>query len=592
MIKKYLLIILIMFLVNCCVISHVVAFTQTFQNAVNNPTVSVSSNVNVGSATFISNPSYPELKYLQLASAGGVGHSPYWGLTEFKINESTVQPANYYAFTNLYMTESNRGCAVPEWYIKLYDSSYNYLTTLTNIEPYLYGNTNVRVELIRNTGNGNINLSINGVDEGNVGYTSVTPTYYTFYSAEGYGYYCSDSSTLNIDDMVQSYTNEGTLNDIVGTIPNTWYLQKDQTGYAVNGLYDNTNQTIHTASFSSSYGRDSESGLGSTILSLSNMNSGTNYETQTIPSGSAAGTVEFNLTDFFASSAPYGYYNVTLTESLPTNTQLLYINGGGYVSWDRTKYTSGDTATINYSIYNNYFSLNTYTYKLVIQNIYGENISSQQITTQTGTKYYTWSTSNTQDVYYAEIIATPISGATEFPLAYDVAELTTLVTVRGYVMNAQTAAIIPNTTITITQGSLVSEVISNANGYYITYGYPVNVPLTLSVNKTDYELFNTTFTPLAAKSIPRNISLMPDIKICPNICLAGLAEETPYNRPIPSALVAVQNTTSGEYYTNYTNIAGYYIVSGLINTEVYNDWGQKTGFANSSTYQVTVVGTT
>ena len=64
-----------------------------------------------------------------------------------------------------------------------------------------------------------------------------------------------------------------------------------------------------------------------------------------------------------------------------------------------------------------------------------------------------------------------------------------------------------------------------------------------------------------------------------------------YGHPVSAASMVAQNTTYSEYYTTTTNSVGGYkfdqtTSAMLTHNRLYNIWGSKTGFGNSSVYSV------
>jgi hypothetical protein len=81
---------------------------------------------------------------------------------------------------------------------------------------------------------------------------------------------------------------------------------------------------------------------------------------------------------------------------------------------------------------------------------------------------------------------------------------------------------------------------------------------------------------------------MPTSLTFSGVALGGIARTPPYNRTIDSATITITNANAT--YTVTTNSAGYYIKNYMRANEVWNIWGAKTGFGNSSTYSKLVVG--
>jgi hypothetical protein len=512
-------------------------------------------------------------------------------------------PSDYFAFTNIYTGSTSHDypntspfyCHV---YIKFYDQNQNLLDTSSDITPYLRNNPNSRFEIKRDSDSGFMYLYINGYYINTIGRTLGTrPWLYSFYDTVNYGGPTVDKRSYyleyDIDDLVQGMLNTG----IVGTIPPTWFLKKDLSGYVVNGLYDSSNTVVKTTNFVSTYGRRSAGTTGGyvtvTPTNISLVDStGTVWQTENI-SKNLSGDVAFNLNQFFQSDAPYGTYNVRL-DDVGITSQLIYVGEGASVKWNKQKYTTADLATITYSIGDAYWDLSTFWYYLKIFDAYGNTTKTYNITSQSGADTYQWTTTNQDGVYYAEAIASYINTSkniSDIPMGYDICELGNVVSLQGYVKNARTGEVIKGANVTITQYKSTQYLQSSLiNGSYSAMGFLTGEGLTVNTSASGYTPFKFTIIPLIAKTININISLVPTSINCNGICLDGVAMELPYYQPISNATVTVQNNTFNESYITYTNFDGYYIVDNLTNQRNYLDWGSKTLYQNSTIYNITVVG--
>jgi hypothetical protein len=173
---------------------------------------------------------------------------------------------------------------------------------------------------------------------------------------------------------------------------------------------------------------------------------------------------------------------------------------------------------------------------------------------------------------------------------YDTADLSSNLIVSGYVFNAETAAVISGATVNVTQGSTTDSLTTAADGNYSSVSaFTANAPTTIVASMTGYETYQHVFTPLYAGSIQINLTLMPTSPTYTGIALGGIARTPPYNRTINSATVTINKTGIGNYITT-TNSVGYYIQNSMPNGTIWDIWGSKTGFSNSSIYQKLVVG--
>ena len=134
--------------------------------------------------------------------------------------------------------------------------------------------------------------------------------------------------------------------------------------------------------------------------------------------------------------------------------------------------------------------------------------------------------------------------------------------------------------------------VTNASGYYSSSnnwlsGSQINMTTNLSGYTTDYAVFS----PLAADTITRNITLVNSTPVYSGVAIGGVVEDDQYYSTIPGATVYLRiNGTSGAPATTTGNGAAYYIFNGLVNGTTYDVWSTKTGYANSTVEQKLVVG--
>ena len=468
--------------------------------------------------------------------------------------------------------------------VYLYDSGMNEIGYLiSDITP----NTRAEVKVVGN----DAFLYSNGVELTHVHGLLQNPSYIRWGSAyPGCGTWCSGG----IDNIIWGSTES---QYIFGMPETGYFLQKDILNPAASGFY-RANQTdpngtptlIYSYSMPSTFGK----GNGNNETVYLNNYGGGNY--QTYYTGTMyAGNIAWNLTDFFASTAPYGLYVTTIPGSVTYSDIIPYIGSGASINFDKNSYAIGETAIATVIVSDSYYDLATYSYHVVIQDIYGTKVYDEPISfsipPHTGTASYTWLDTDGEGLYYGLIYAKRLSDNEEILMNLDTAELSSTLVVNGYVFDATTAGTIPNTTVTITQGVTTNGVVSGFDGNYTSTSnaFVANSPTTLVANKTGYETYQHVFTPLYAGSIQINLTLMPTNPTHTGIALGGIARSPPYNRTINSATVTINKTGIGNYIAT-TNSVGYYIQNGMPNGTIWDIWGSKTGFSNSSIYQKLVVG--
>ena len=450
---------------------------------------------------------------------------------------------------------------------------------------------------------GHGHLYVNDIDSsdysGCIGaYMNVVPSKTIWYAYPQGSY---QSANIYLDDIIWGSTES---KYIFGMPQHGYFLQKDILNPDTNGFY-RVNQTdpngtatpITSYTFTSTFGKNS--GTNETVvLSSTTGGSGLTYSTGT----AYAGTINWNLTQFFSQSTTgYGLYRTDINPQLnspgfATSEWILYIGSGASIRFDKNSYAIGETAILTVVVSDSYYNTATYSYHVVIQDIYGTEVYDAPISfsasPHTGTANYQWATTDNEGVYYGLIYAKRLSDNVELLMNYDTADLNSNLVVNGYVFDAETAAVISGATVNVTQGTTTDSLTSAADGNYSsTSAFSANQPTTIVASKTGYETYQHVFTPLYAGSIQINLTLMPTSPTYTGIALGGIARTPPYNRTINSATVYILNTTDGHSYTATTNAAGYYIQNNMAGASHWFDvWGTKTGFSNSSIYQKLVVG--
>ena len=161
----------------------------------------------------------------------------------------------------------------------------------------------------------------------------------------------------------------------------------------------------------------------------------------------------------------------------------------------------------------------------------------------------------------------------------------------GYVMNAETGAVLSGANINVTQSTSSSTSTSLTGGIWNSSNNWLS-GTAISINTTASGYFQDvlSFTPLTAKTINLNISMLPNPATNSGVSIGGIVRDNVYSNPIPGASVVVRNTTSGEYQIKTTNIAGYYRADNLYSGRLYDVWSSKTGYGNSTVAQKLAVG--
>jgi hypothetical protein len=379
---------------------------------------------------------------------------------------------------------------------------------------------------------------------------------------------------------------------IFGMPETGYFLMKDILNPAASGFYRSNGTGLPTLissnSFTSTFGKGS--GTNESII----LTSPTSGIGQTQYTGTAyAGEITWNLTEFFNSGANYGLYQTDMTNAFLPSDWIPYVANGASIDFDKSSYAVGEEAVLTVVVSDSYYNTLTYSYHVVIQDIWGTVISDQPITfsasPHTGTVTYTWVDTNNEGAYYGIIYAHRLSDHVDLMMDYDVADLSSNLIVNGFVKDAETTSGISGATVNITQGITLNTVTSGVDGNYTsTATFVASQPTTLAAAMAGYESYSHTFTPAYAGSIPINITLMPTTPTFSCVALGGIARTPPYNRTIDSATITITNANAT--YTATTNSAGYYIKNYMPANQWWNIVGSKTGFGNSTTYNKLVVG--
>jgi len=393
---------------------------------------------------------------------------------------------------------------------------------------------------------------------------------------------------------------------IFGGPENGYFLLKDMLNPATSGFYRaNLTDPLGAPTLISATGMTTTFGKGSgtaETLSLTDFG-GAAY--QSVSTGTAyAGNTTWDLTSFFAASPPYGLYAVSIPSgSYKFSERIPYISSGASIEFDALNYTTGDTATMDYEISDGYYDTGTYSYHVSIINSQGSEIYDQPATLTavspyTGSDSYVWADSDITGQHYGVIWAHRLSDGEEFAMNYDICNLTSTsnststFTIHGYVKDAETTNIIDDANIVVTQGSTVDINMTDVTGYYSTISTLYsNATTTIYASSTGYDSYSHTFSPPdGITDIPLNITLLSSTPTYTGLALGGIVRKPPFNITVDDASVVIQNGSYGSYSVT-TNSAGYYIKNTLPNNYLWDVWGNKSGYYNSSVYQILVVGT-
>lgn len=390
----------------------------------------------------------------------------------------------------------------------------------------------------------------------------------------------------------------GTDHHITGSLPINWSIQRDLLNPAATGVYawnPNTNAWVLKNSYFFYVDADKE-GLTPETLSIRHIG-GTVIDATVL--SATHSTVQYNIADFLATSTavgstvPDGQYSVSWNEMSPPDwfADTFWItSSGGVVNWNADRYSQGDTATITYAISDLYFLPTTYTYNLIVQDMYGTTKATIPVNTQTGTPTVTLSSATYPAMVYNVLLeATKISDGSVAIMSVDSMEITGYVYVNGVTTNAENTTMLSGVSVNVSQGTTFGIATSGVDGIWNSTGnWLTGSPLHIVATQSGYDTYTNSFTPSIARSIPITIPMMPTTRTCVGTCMAGLVNDSVYHNPVSGATYWVQN---GSYsYSTITNAAGYARVDSIVPNLLYDVWSSKVGYSNSTVAQKLAMG--
>ncbi len=396
-----------------------------------------------------------------------------------------------------------------------------------------------------------------------------------------YVYSGSQSAQMTIDDVVIG----GSEPDIIGVIPETWYVLDHPTDPTLNGLNNAAGDSIYTNEMHSTYGLDNAADADTAVV----MQRVGDSIITTIPLtvGTYSGTLTHNITELLIDNddAAPGWYALKLMQGDTVLDQqwFMFINGGGTIAFDAGTYVSSQTAAVTHSI--TYFTINEYEYEGQITDIYGTVKETWPITTTAGTHSVDVSDYST-GTYLVTLQATDRDTGEEYVFAFDSAEVQEEIWVNGTIYDAETGTALAGVTVEIEQFGTTTTNTTPATGEYATVtGLYVDNPINVSAAATGYTHTNFSFTPLSNGLKTVNLYLVPETPTFTGTAIGGIVYNMPYRQAVGGATVTIENTTWSDTAT--ANSAGYYLFSDLVVNESYTVSSAQTGYQPSEEYTVT-----
>jgi PKD repeat protein len=284
-----------------------------------------------------------------------------------------------------------------------------------------------------------------------------------------------------------------------------------------------------------------------------------------------------------------GTYNVSLSisNSLGSNVSQnmsIVVFDPSSVQWDKDIYSPGATGSLAYTIVDSYWDPAHYTYNIVVYDQSSTLKYTKSINTKSGTESIVFDTTNYPIGYYfGYVVRTKIEmGAATVALGTDTAHIAGIVTLDGYIKNAENGTLI-DARVNMSQGDIVLNQTA-ISGLYNTTGtlFITSSPITFTLSAPNYRDYVVQFTPSAAQTYHLNLTMIPTNMIqYGSASIGGRVLDNPSNTPITGATVYVTNTTYSEGYTNVTNEWGYYRADNLVFERWYDVYSTKSGFKTS-----------
>lgn len=488
------------------------------------------------------------------------------------------QSFNYIAFTLLdgavYRDDD-------QWNLYLYSESGSTICTLT-FDPYCYRHTPCRVEVIRD--GSTATLYVDGVSK-----TSATCSGQPYNAGfRSYTVSMSGYDQITIDDVVIGASEP----DIIGIIPDTWYVLEHPTDPTMNGLYNAAGDSVYTHEMHITYGLDNAADADTKIV-LRRVGEGYYLNTTTLSAGTYAGTLTTNITELLIDnpSARPGWYALKLTQGDTVLDQewFAFINGGGTITFDADSYVSSQTAEVSHSITS--FTIAEYIYEGQIIDIYGTEKESWSITTTGGTHDVDL-TDYTSGTYFVMLKATDRDTGEEYVFDFASAEVNEEIWVNGTTYNAETGAALAGVTVGIEQFGTTTTNVTIADGSYaLVTGLYADNPINVTATLAGYTHSNFSFTPMSNGLKTVNLYLVPTAPTFGgDAAIGGLVHNMPYRQAVSGATVTIENATWSD--TTTANSAGYYLFDNLTINESYTVSSSQTGYQPSDEYTATAVNAT
>jgi len=504
---------------------------------------------------------------------------PYLDTYALRLSATYGSATHTYAYANPeqnfnYAAVTIVECSGYDYFVCLYSETGALLCDFNLVYPTFYPRP-CRVELIYE--GGYAELYVDGIYRTQKT-CSAQPYNFGIHKVSGSG-----TKHVTIDDVIIT----GNEPDILGIIPEGWYVLKHPTDSYAHGLYSSDGTRVYPTVMHATYGLDNPADANTKIV-LQPMGSGYFLNTTHLPVGTSHGVVTFNITELLINNpdARPGYYYLKLMQgdTLLDYGLFPYINGGGTISFDEDSYVSTQTAIVSHDI--SIFTIQDYTYRGQIIDIYGTEKTSWPITSQSGTHSVDL-TDYSSGTYFLLLKATDRDTGEEYVFDVDTAEFNEEIWINGTAYDAETGSPLAGVTVGIGQFGTITSNVTLADGSYATVkGLYADNPITVNASKTGYTHNNFSFTPLGNGLKTINLYLIPSPPNFTGAAIGGLVHDMPYRQPVGGATVTIANGTWSN--TTIANAStGYYIFNDLAVNESYNVSSTLTGYQPSAVYSAT-----
>lgn len=383
-----------------------------------------------------------------------------------------------------------------------------------------------------------------------------------------------------IDDVVIGVSEP----NILGIIPEGWYVLKHPFNPAASGLYNAAGTWIYGDRMHVTYGLADPADANTKIV-LQAVGADSPLNTTNLPIGAYRGVVTLNITELLIDNpdAKQGYYFLKLMrgEVVYDSGLFPYTSGGGTISFDADIYVTSQTAIVSHEI--SVFTINDFIYKGQIVDIYGTEKTSWSINSQYGTHSVDL-TDYTSGTYFLLLKATDRDTGEEYVFDVDTAEVNEEIWVNGTAYDAETGSPLAGVTVEIGQsGTITSNVTVEDGSYAPVTGLHADTPITVNASCANYTHTNFSFTSLGNGLKTVNLYLVPSPPNFTGAAIGGLVYHIPYRQAVGGATVMIANDTWNDT-TIANGTTGYYIFNDLAANESYTVRSTLTGYQPSGVY--------